>query len=366
MDLQRRQSLLWPPTALAWAAALRSGQALGQVAPGMEQIEAAARKEAWLHSAGMPNFWANWEASWADLKRLYGLQHRDWDLTSAESLDRMEAEGRNGSLDLADVGFEYGAMARGRGLSRPHKPSHWAQIPDWAKDSEGYWALAYTGTVAFLINTRRLGDRAVPRSWAEIFERGHKLLVGEVGSSALASAGVLSAAIALGGHEQELKPALERFAKLAAKGLLLPQSPSLARMEAGVADVYITWDFLALGMRVRLSRPRDFEVLIPADGSVSSGYTTLINKHAPHPNAALLTREYIFSDAGQINLARGYARPIRIDQLKLPPAVSQALLDPAQYRKARAVKPFVWAWEAKKLAQSWAKDVLSQAAPTPR
>lgn len=366
MSLNRRQSLLLPPAALAWAAALRSGGAQGQVNPGLAEIEAAARSEAWLHSAGMPSTWANWEASWADLKRLYGIQHRDWNLTSAESLDRMEAEGAKATLDLADVGFEYGAIARGRRISRPHKPSQWAQIPEWAKDSEGYWALAYTGTVAFLVDTRRSAERGVPRSWAELFERGHKVLVGEVGSSALASAGVLAAAIALGGHEQELKPALERFARLAARGLLLTQGPSQARVEAGVADVYITWDFLALGLRERLSRPRDFEVLIPADGSVTSGYTTLINKHAPHPNAALLTREFIFSDAGQLHLARGFARPIRLDHLKLPPAISQALLDPAQYRKARAVKPFIWAWEAKKLAQSWTKDVLSQAKPASR
>jgi ABC-type Fe3+ transport system substrate-binding protein len=37
-------------------------------------------------------------------------------------------------------------------------------------------------------------------------------------------------------------------------------------------------------------------VLIPSDGSVISGYTTIINKYAKNPNAAKLTREYIFSD----------------------------------------------------------------------
>ncbi len=45
-------------------------------------------------------------------------------------------------------------------------------------------------------------------------------------------------------------------------------------------------------------------MLIPSDGSVISGYTTIINKYAKHPNAAKLAREYIFSDAGQINLAK--------------------------------------------------------------
>ncbi len=58
-----------------------------------------------------------------------------------------------------------------------------------------------------------------------------------------------------------------------------------------------------------------YEVLIPADGSVISSYTTIIDKYAKYPNAAKLAREFILSDKGQINLAKGYARPIRIDHI---------------------------------------------------
>ena len=49
-----------------------------------------------------------------------------------------------------------------------------------------------------------------------------------------------------------------------------------------------------------------------------SGYSTIINKWAKNPNAAKLTREYILSDAGQINLAKGHARPIRAEHIDLP------------------------------------------------
>ena len=66
------------------------------------------------------------------------------------------------------------------------------------------------------------------------------------------------------------------------------------------------WDFNALNYRDKIDRER-FTVSIPQDGSVISGYTTIINKYAKNPNAAMVAREYIFSDQGQINLAEGYS-----------------------------------------------------------
>ena len=72
-----------------------------------------------------------------------------------------------------------------------------------------------------------------------------------------------------------------------------------------------------------------FTVTIPQDGSVRSGYCTIINKYAPHPAAACLAREYILSDEGQINLARGFATPIR--DVELPEDVKALHLDDAAY-----------------------------------
>jgi putative spermidine/putrescine transport system substrate-binding protein len=328
----------------------------------MAVLAAAASKEGRLRSAGMPDAWANWRSTWADLKRLYGIAHEDENMNSAVIISRMAADGAEASLDIGDVGFEYGAIARGRGVSRPHKPAQWAQIPSWAKDEEGYWALAYTGTIAFLVNTRRTGGR-VPRSWHELFEGGYKVGIGEVGSSAQSSASVLAAAIALGGDETNLQPALQQFAKLAKQGRLVFKNPGPAKPEQAGVEVFLMWDFLALSQRDKLPKPADYAVLIPSDGSVTSGYTTVLNLHAPHPNAAELAREYIFSDAGQLNLAQGFARPIRIEHLQLPEALRRQLLDSAQYKSARVIKPFVWAWEVKKLPTLWQRQVLQQAGP---
>ena len=101
-------------------------------------------------------------------------------------------------------------------------------------------------------------------------------------------------------------------------------------------DVGILWDFNALGYRSQIDESR-FEVVIPEEGSVISGYATVINKYAKNPHAAMLTREYILSDAGQENLAKGYARPIR-ENVELSDEVKSLLLPPEMYANALPVK----------------------------
>lgn len=101
-----------------------------------------------------------------------------------------------------------------------------------------------------------------------------------------------------------------------------------------------------------------FSVAIPKEGSVVSGYATIINKYAPHPNAAKLAREYILSDEGQINLAKGYARPIR-DSVQLPEEVAAKLLSAEAYTNVKPVNDYkVWEETAKTLPQLWQERVL--------
>ena len=349
----RRQATAWLAASLGAAALPARAQA---PQPSLKELEQAARKQGRLASVGMPDDWANWRGVWADLKRLYGVEHVDSDMSSAEEIAKIEAERGNATVDIGDVGFEFGAIAKARGITRPYKPSTWAQVPDWAKDADGHWALAYTGTIAFAVNTKRV--KAVPRSWRALFDSTARVLIGEVGRAAQANAGVLSAAIALGGDETRLAPALAAFAPLARQHRLVTTNAQPALMERAEADVFVLWDFNALSYRDKIPNAGDYEILIPSDGSVTSGYTTILNRNAPHPDAAMLAREYIFSDAGQIQLARGNARPIRADSLALPEDVRRKLIDGKQYAKARAVRPAVWTEEVRKLPRAWQHEVM--------
>ncbi|PXC05708.1 ABC transporter substrate-binding protein, partial [Pseudomonas aeruginosa] len=273
---------------LGTAIALGSGLALAAEAD-LQALEQAARKEGQVNSVGMPDSWANWKDTWKDLESKYGLKHMDTDMSSAQELAKFKAEKDNASADIGDVGAAFGPIAVQQGVSQPYKPSTWEQIPAWAKDQDGHWALAYTGTIAFIVNKQLVKD--VPHSWADLLQGKYKVTIGDVSAAAQAVNGVLAAAIANGGDEKNIKPGLEFFGKIAKQGRLSLTNPVIATLEKGEVEVGIVWDFNGLSYRQQID-PERFEVLIPSDGSVISGYTTIINKYAKHPNAAKLAREY--------------------------------------------------------------------------
>ncbi|WP_213993762.1 ABC transporter substrate-binding protein [Sodalis sp. dw_96] len=337
-------------------AVLLASQA-GYAAPAdVAALQKAAQQEGEVNSVGMPDSWANWKDTWADLSSKYGLKHSDTDMSSAQEIAKFLAEKNNASADIGDVGSSFGPLAVQKGVAQPYKPSTWNQVPAWAKDKDGNWALAYTGTIAFIVNKQTV--KQIPHSWADLLNGSYKVSVGDVSTAAQAVNGVLAATYAMGGNEKNLKPGLDFFAKLAKAGRLGLNNPTIASLEKGEVDVGIVWDFNGLNYRDTIDKTR-FEVLIPSDGSITSGYTTIINKYAKHPNGAKFAREYIFSDAGQINLARGYARPIRIEHLTLPADVKAKLLPIGQYKNAHPIADqAAWEQSAKTLPRLWQENVM--------
>lgn len=322
----------------------------------LKALEQAARAEGAVNSVGMPDSWANWKDTWEDLNTKYGLKHMDTDMSSAQEIAKFAAEKDNATADIGDVGAAFGPIAVQQGVTQPYKPSTWEQIPAWAKDTDGHWMLAYTGSIAFIVNKQLVKN--APKSWADLKSGSYKVAIGDVSAAAQAVNGVLAAAIANGGDEKNIQPGLDFFAGLAEQGRLSLSNPTIQTLEKGEVEVGVVWDFNGLSYRDQID-PSRFEVLIPSDGSVISGYSTIINKYAKNPNAAKLAREYIFSDAGQINLAKGNARPIRAEHLTLPTDVQAKLLPNAQYAKVQPIKDAA-AWEAtsKALPQLWQEHVI--------
>jgi len=337
------------------ASCLVTGMVHANTNDDMNEMIKAAKKEGQIYSIGMPGSWANWKDTWADMNKLYGLDHQDTDMSSAQEVAKFAAEKNNATADIGDVGFAFARIAVKKGVTQAYKPSTWADIPDWAKDKEGQWALAYTGTIAFLSNKNLVKNP--PKTWADVLAGDYKVTVGNVGSASQANNAVLAVAFANGGDEKNIKPALKFFAQLAKQGRLSMNDPSIANIEKGEVALAILWDFNALSYRDKIDRSR-FSVNIPQDGSVISGYTTLINKYAKNPNAAKLAREYIFSDQGQINLAEGYARPIR-DNVVLPASTQAKLIPSDQYKHVYSITNFKdWEKSARKLPRQWQENVL--------
>ena len=327
----------------------------------LSEIETQAKEEGHVESVGMPDTWANWGETWDELETTYNLTHADTDMSSAEELALFKAEQKNPTKDIGDVGQSFGPVAEADGLTLAYKTSYWDDIPEWAKDDDGDWIVGYYGTLAFITNSEKVTE--APTSFADILEGDYKVTIGDVNAATQAQNAVLAAAIANGGDETNLDPGIAFFAQLAEQGRLDLGDTSLARLESGEIEVGLFWDFNALNYANQVSETNpnaSFEVTVPLDGTIQRGYATVINSTSPNPPAAALAREYILSDEGQINLAKGYARPIR-DNVELPQEVQDILLPEEQYVKAQPVSDFdAWEEAAAGLGQRWQEEVLTK------
>ncbi|MFD0620852.1 ABC transporter substrate-binding protein [Paenibacillus sp. GCM10027629] len=322
----------------------------------LQELVPLAQKEGKLASVGMPDSWANWKGTWDDLLSKYKIEHTDTDMSSAEELAKFETE-KGSPPDIGDVGIAFGPVAEEKGLTLKYKTEFWDEVPAWAKDDDGDWMVGYTGTISFLCN-KTLVDKC-PTSWADLKEGNYKVALGDVSKAAQAQHVVLAAAMAFGGDVTNLKPGLDYFADLASKDRISKVDATVPNIQKGEIQVVTLWDFNSLGYRDQID-PAKFEIHIPKEGSVTSGYASVINKNAKNPNAAMLARAYIFSDEGQINLAKGYARPIR-SSVKLPDDVASKLISSDEYANAKPISDFkAWEKSIKELPQLWLEQVQSK------
>ncbi len=325
----------------------------------LDQIVEMAKKEGEVHSVGMPDTWANWVGTWTDLKDIYGLNHTDVDLSSAEEIAMFEAEKDNATKDIGDVGQSFGPVAEARGVTQPYKTSYWDDVPAWAKDEDGDWIIAYYGTVAVMTNRKLVPNP--PKSFQDILEGDYMVSLSDVARGTQSQCAVLAAAVAHGGDEANLQPGFDYFRKIAEQGRLDKGEGSLARLEKGEIACLFMWDYNALNYRDQIvaNNPNaQFDVMIPEEASVQSGYATIINKYAPNPHAAALAREYILSDAGQINLAIGYASPIR--NVELPAELAAKRIPQEQYANARPIQNAkAWEKSVSEIGVNWQEQVVS-------
>ena len=67
--------------------------------------------------------WANWVETWEDLKTVYGLEHTDTDMSSAEEISLFESEKKKATKDIGDVGQAFGPIAEEKGVTLKYKTS---------------------------------------------------------------------------------------------------------------------------------------------------------------------------------------------------------------------------------------------------
>ncbi|MFI3171209.1 MAG: ABC transporter substrate-binding protein [Eubacteriales bacterium] len=324
----------------------------------LDEIIEGAQEEGQVNSVAMPDTWANWEDTWNELEEIYGVVQTDLDMSSSEEIALFKEEGTDGTKDIGDVGQQWGPVAEEEGVTLQYKTSYWDEIPDWAKDEDGDWMVCYVGTIAIITNDALVEN--APTSFADILAGDYKVTVGDVSSASQAQHTILATAYAMGGDMDNLEPAYEFWTTLAEQGRIDTGEANTARLESGEIAVGLYWDYNALNYRdnaVANNPDASFTVCIPSDGSVQSGYASIININAPNPYAACLAREYILSDEGQINLAIGYATPIR--DVEIPAEVEATRISSDQYEGAIAIEDFdKWTETCQELITYWEENII--------
>jgi putative spermidine/putrescine transport system substrate-binding protein len=153
--------------------------------------------------------------------------------------------------------------------------------------------------------------------------RGRVALNGNPTQAGAAFNGVVMAALANGGSADDIAPGVEFFRQLKEAGNFLPVDPTPATIASGQTPVVIDWEYTNVAQTDALKGQRDWKLVVPDGAIVGAFYVQAINKDAPHPAAARLWQEFLFSDEGQNIWLQGFARPVRLEAMTAAGTVDQ-------------------------------------------
>ena len=335
------------------AAAATSAEEFG----GMEALVAAAQKEGQLNVIALPPSWANYGEVIKGFETKYELK-----INSAQpegsSQDEINAvnqlKGTDRAPDVLDLGMAV-ALAN-TDLFAPYQVTTWADIPDDQKEATGLWVQDYGGYMAIGYDSAKVPE---PTSVADLLKPAYKGKVALNGDPTQANAalnGVMMASVATGGSLNDVSKGIDFFRQLKQAGNFVPVQASPATIKNGTTPVVFDWDYLSL------ASVRDvptWKVFLPPNAVLGGYYAQAVNKDAPHPAAARLWQEYLFSDEGQNLWLKGGARPVRLEAMQ-----AAGTADPAAVAALPAVvgEPiFLSEEQASKakqtLATDWAKAI---------
>jgi ABC-type Fe3+ transport system substrate-binding protein len=342
----------------AKAATATSAQALG----GMDALVKAAKAEGTLNVIALPPSWANYGTMLKAFSDKYGIKISSANPDGASS-DEIAAvtsqKGQSRAPDVLDVGGSYALQAAAQNLLAPYKVATWADIPDNQKDAAGNWYNDYGGFISFGCNMKKV--KVCPTTFKQLLDPQYAKQValnGNPTKAAAAFSGVWAASLANGGSLDDIGKGIDFFGKVKKAGNFNPVEVTPATVQSGETPISIDWDYVNAGMVSTLQKAGvTLKVNVPTDGVFGSFYDQAISKFAPHPAAARLWEEFLYSDQGQNIWLQGLSRPVRLPAmqkagtadptaLKALPPVQGSVEFPSQDQTKAAQKVIADRWNA--------------------
>ncbi len=281
---------------------------------GMEALVAAAKTEGKLNVIALPPDWANY----GEIIKAFSAKYPEIKVTSAQpdisSQEEINAintnKGTDRAPDVVDIGMAV-ALAN-TAVFAPYQVATWADIPDAQKESTGLWFQDYGGYMSVGYDSAKV---PAPTSIADLLKPAYKGKVALNGDPTTANAalnGVMMASMASGGSVSDISKGVDFFKQLKGAGNFVAVKASTATIKAGTTQVVFDWDYLSAGA---VKNVPTWKVFVPDNAVLGGYYAQAINKDAPHPAAARLWEEFLYSDAGQNLWLKGGARPVRMDAM---------------------------------------------------
>jgi len=327
---------LRPRALLAGAAALTMGASLTGIAStsagastnpskatsaaafgGLSGLVKAAKKEGTLNVITLPNNWANYGNIIKDFEKKYGIKivSENPEGSSQDEINAVNSlKGQSRAPDVLDLGTSFAINAAKDGLLAPYKVQSWANIPSTAKATNADWWDDYGGYVAIGYNPAKVS--VPPTSFKDLLKpiyKGQVAINGNPTEASAAFSAVYAAALANGGSLNNIQPGITYFGQLAKEGNFVPVQAGPATVESGQTPIVIWWDYLQASEIS--SQVPGWKIVIPTDGHYAAYYSQAISATAPHPAAARLWEEYLYSVTGQNLWLEGAARPIELASL---------------------------------------------------
>ncbi|MBO0679882.1 extracellular solute-binding protein [Mycolicibacterium sp. S2-37] len=324
---------------------------------GMDKLVEAAKAEGELNVIALPPDWANYGAIIDAFSKKYGIKVNSAQ-PDAASQDEINAanqqRGKSTAPDVFDLGQSV-ALAN-TAMFAPYKVATFDDIPAEFKDPDGTWVNDYGGYMSIGYDATKVPPVTSVNDLLKPEYRGKVALNGDPTQAGAAFSGVMMVALSQGGSADDIAPGVEFFRKLKEAGNFLPVDPTPATIESGQTPVVIDWDYLNAAETKKLP---SWTVVVPPGPAVAGYYFQAINKDAPHPAAARLWQEFLYSDEGQNLYLGGGARPVRAD-----PMLAANTLDAAAYAALPDVtgEPVIVSVEQNKkatdyLAGNWASAI---------
>jgi putative spermidine/putrescine transport system substrate-binding protein len=285
---------------------------------GMAGLVAAAKKEGQLNVIALPPDWANYGTIIKNFSTKYGITVNSQNPNGSSAEEIQSAKTNKGTDKAPDV-FDLGSAVAlaSTDVFAPYKVAAWDDIPAANKESTGLWVNDYTGVMSVGYNATKFGTITSLNDLKKAKFKGTVALNGNPTQAGAAFSGVVMAALASGGSADNIAPGVQFFVDLKKAGTFVPLDPTPATVSSGQTGVVIDWSYNQLGFAKEVQKQGvEWKSYVPDNAAVGSYYTQAINKDAPHPAAARLWEEYLYTADAQNQWMAGGAKPILFDTLK--------------------------------------------------